>query len=230
MVQKFDEFLEEVEQDIRHERFEKYWRKYGKLASGAITGILAVTALYMLWGNNRDNKMIAASETLVSAQDALSQNKQEEGLSLLRKVIKDSPGIYPILSRFALAAELSKDGETKNVGEAVKVYTELEKDSSVDRHLRDLATILRISLEFEAFGSDQAKVDSLRVALESLTKDDNPLHLLAMEIKAVMLFKAGALHEAAEVFIKIAQDQQSPDSMRTRAQLMTQMIASKPVK
>lgn len=227
MTQKFDEFLEEVEQDIRNERFEKYWNKYGKIATGFVTGCLIVTGAFMLWNNNRTNQMVTASETLVSAQESLAKNKQDEGLSLLGSLASKAPGIYGILPRFSMAVEYTKDGPNKNINESINIYKGLESDKSVDRNLRDLAKLLRLSLEFEAFGEEQSKIDELRVAIEPLTKSDHPLQLLANELKAIMLYRSGAFNEAGEILIKASQDKKAPEGLRVRAQLMTQMIASK---
>ena len=41
MADKFDEFLEEVEQDIRQERFQKIWNKHGKTIIAIVVAILA---------------------------------------------------------------------------------------------------------------------------------------------------------------------------------------------
>jgi hypothetical protein len=226
MSQKFDEFLEEVEQDIRHEKFEKYWQKYGKTATYVIAGVLLTTGMYSLWQNNHQAKIVAASETLISAQDNISQNKFDEGFSLLRHLSKDAPGIYQTLGRFSLATELSKDGANKNVNEAIKLYQDLAADKNVDGNLRDLAHIFKIALEIESFGSNTSKMNDLRLEIDPLTKEENPLHLLAMELKAILLLKASAKTEAAELFVKIAQDQNCPDSLKTRAQLMTTTIAA----
>ena len=50
MAEKFDEFLEEVEKDIRQEKFLKLWKQYGKQVIGVFSAIIVIIIGYNLWG------------------------------------------------------------------------------------------------------------------------------------------------------------------------------------
>ena len=226
MADKFDEFLEEVEQDIRHERLEKLWKEYGKTLVIAVVGVLALTAGFMAWKNHRHNQHVIFSEQFVGAQNLIAQGKTSEAIGVMQSLSKGSHHGYAVLAKFLEASLLVKEGPQQDLKSAQDVYVSIEKDKSADKHLRDLATFFKVSLEIDRLPSapDEASIKKLIETLEPLTHQDNPWHSIAKELKGLLLYKQNKMTEASEIFISLIQDEKSPAELRMRAQLMSQVL------
>ncbi|MBY0462304.1 MAG: tetratricopeptide repeat protein [Alphaproteobacteria bacterium] len=226
MADKFDEFLEEVEQDIRHERLEKLWKEYGKTVIIAVVGVLALTAGFMAWKNHQHKQYLVLSEQFVGAQNLIAQGKTAEAIGVMQALSKGSHQGYAVLARFLEASLLSKEGAGQDVKGAQDIYASIEKDRNADQHFRDLATFFSVNLEIDRLPSvpDEATVKKLIDTLEPLTKSDNPWHSIAKELKGLLLYKQNKTAEASEIFISLIQDAKSPAELRMRAQLMSQVL------
>lgn len=220
--EKFDEFLDEVVQDIRQEKFRQLWNKYGKQVSSAVTVVLVVVAGYSLWSNYQTRELERQSDYYVKAQSYLEQGEASKSLALLEELVTGR-ATYAAFAKFSKAAVLSEAGETQNLDTALNLYQELGDDSRLDRIWRDTAVLRFVSLAFE---KDKNQVEVLLEKLEPLCDTGRPLQALAMEQKGLLLFLSGKKDEAAEVFVQIVQLASVPDGLKLRAQIMAQQSSS----
>ncbi len=228
MADKFDEFLEEVENDIRQEKFQKLWEQYGKTIVAVVIGVFVLTGGYMAWQNHQQKQNQLYSEQFIGAEDLISQGKIAEAIGVMQSLSKVSHKSYAILAKFAEASLYAQEGPNENFTASKEIYQFIAQDTKVDKSLRDLATFFLINMkvdETEDFG-DQKTLNEFLSDLEPLTHADNPWHNLANELKGFILFKQNDLVNASEVFVALAQDPKTPDNMRMRAQLMSQTIAA----
>ena len=226
MADKFDEFLEEVEQDIRHERLEKLWKEYGKTLMIAVVGVLVLTIGFMAWKNHQHKQYLILSEQFVGAQNLIAQGKIPEAIGVMQSLSKGSHHGYAVLARFLEAGLLSKEGAQQDIKHAQEIYTSIAQDKNADKHLQDLATFFTVKLEIDRLPSvpDEAVVKKLLETLDPLTQSDNPWHSIAKELKGLLLYKQNKIPEASEIFISLIQDAKSPSELRMRAQLMSQIL------
>jgi hypothetical protein len=228
MADKFDEFLEEVENDIRQERFQKLWEQYGKRIIAAIIGVFVLTGGYMAWQNYQHKQYQLYSEQFIGAQDLISQGKNAEAIGVMRSLSQVSHKSYAVLAKFSQASLYAQEGPNENFTTSKEIYESIAKDSKVDKSLRDLATFFLVNMKVDEMQDfrDQKSLDEFLRDLEPLTHQDNPWHNLANELKGFILYKQNNLASASEIFVALAQDQKTPDNMRLRAQLMSQTIAT----
>lgn len=223
MAEKFDEFLEEVESDIRQEKIERLWHQYGKLIIGAVVGCLALSGGYMLWQNNQYKQNQLMSEKFVGAQALIAQGKIEEALGVIKDLTKNSHKNYAVLSKFYEAHLVNQ----KNYKEALDLYHKIIDDTSIESDLRELAQILAITLEINHLNGDnqQEAIDTIIKKLEPLTAQDKSWRYLALELTGILSFKKNDFSKATDIFLQLAQDPQVPEGMQSRVQLMTQTLA-----
>ena len=228
MADKFDEFLEEVEQDIRQERFQKIWNKHGKTIIAIVVAILALTAGLMVWNNHQYKQSIVFSEKLVGAQNLIAQNKIPEALGVLGSLSKESHTGYSVLAQFSRASIFAKDGPQQSIKTAKEIYESISKDHGTNKYLRDLATFFLVNLEIDQMTEtpDEADIKKNLDRLDTLTDAENPWHTVAKELKGLLLYKQNKFTEASEIFITLVQDPKSPNELRMRAQLMSQVLSS----
>ncbi|NBT85470.1 MAG: hypothetical protein EBT45_03060 [Alphaproteobacteria bacterium] len=226
MADKFDEFLEEVEQDIRHERLEKLWKEYGKTLIIAVVGVVALTAGFMAWKNHQHKQYLVLSEQFVGAQNFIAQGKIPEAVGVLQSLSKESHHGYAILAKFLEASLLTQEGAQHDIKRAQEIYASIAQDKNADKHLQDLATFFNVNLEIDRLPSvpDEAAIKKLLEILEPITQQDNPWHSIAKELKGLLLYKQNKMAEASEIFISLIQDAKSPAELRMRAQLMSQVL------
>lgn len=225
MADKFDEFLEEVESDIRQEKLEKLWHRYGKLIIGLAVGSLALSGGYMVWQNHQNKQSQFISEKFIGAQSLIAQGKIPEALGVVKDLSNSSHKTYSSLSKFYEAHLISK----KDYKSALELYRNIANNSSVEKDLRDLAQIFSITLEIDHLKDENQaeEIDVILKNLDPLSAPEQPWRFLALELIGILSYKKNDIAKATEVFLQLAQDPQVPDGMRSRAQLMTQTLAAK---
>lgn len=220
---KFDEFLDEVENDIRQERYEKLWKTYGKHVSTGITAILVVLAGYSLWTNHKSREHTKNSEYYLEAQQLLAAGKNDQALSSFRSISSDNT--YEPLAKFSEAAILTaENNENKNIDQAIALYDELAQNTHIEDLWRSIAALESIRLQFD---QNPTKAEDLFPALDPLCKEGVSIRPLALEQKAYMLQKLNKNTEAADIYAEIIQIKDAPDGVATRAQIMSEKLASK---
>jgi len=219
---KFDEFLEEVEQDIRQAKFKKLWDKYGKLASSALTVVVVVLVGYSLWSNYQTRELERQSDYYIKAQSYLEQGDTTKALALLKE-LSGGHKTYATFAKFSEASILATPGEKQDVDKALSLYQEIADDSHLESVWRDTATLQFISLSFE---KDAKQAETLLAKIEPLCAAGRPLQALALEQKGVILYLLGKKVQAAEIFVQIVQLSGVPEGVKVRAQTMAQQISS----
>ena len=224
---KFDDFMEEVQNDIRQAKVEHYWALYGKQAVAGCAALLVASVFYTLHKNRQENLALSSSEKLVAGQNALIQGRYDEAETLFDDVIKNSPSAYTTLSLFNKVGALLKKNTTESKEKAIDVLKQIESSSSVEKEFKTLAMLIRFSHEVGTVDPKSEAFAQMRLKVDEYALKNNTMSYLAKEIKGLMLYKVKAIGEAADIFVKLIQDPQTPQAIKFRAQLMGQILSSK---
>lgn len=222
MAEKFDEFLEEVENDIRQEKYMDLWRKYGKIATNSLVGVLCMVAAYSVWSNYEFKKRQQAADKYVAAQQLITQGNLDQAQSVLKELAQESVKAYPSMAQFVLAGTFVQKGGDENLAQAQKLYEKLVTTAS-EQIWREFAQYQVFSVRLH---KEPQITDELLKQIKDFSEAQTPLKPLAQELLGMALLKRDNKTEAAEVFIKLAQDKQAPEGLAMRAQLMTQMLSA----
>lgn len=223
MADKFDEFLEEVENDIRQEKLMAAWKRYGKVITGAAVSVLVLVGAYSLWQNYEYGKRIRLAEKFSGVQELIIQGQIPQALTVLDSLTKESNKTYATLSNFLKAGILAQDGEGDNTQKAIQAYQALSADTSLDKTWHDLASTLVVSF---SLSEKTPNYDDLLVKIDPIAVKTNPWYHLALELKGVILHQKGDIPAAADIFSTLARDAQTPEGISMRSQLMSQVLAS----
>lgn len=222
MAEKFDEFMEEVESDIRQEKYMDLWNRYGKfLMGGTLVGLICLVG-YNLKSQYDFKERGKSSDILIGAQDYISQNRQGEALGALKSLADTSTAPYTILAKINEAGILSI-GEPVQKQQAIQLYQEIINTPGTEPLWHDLAIYKKITLELE---QSSASIDSLLKDLEGIDFDHSPIAPLLSELKGIILLQKGDKTQAGEIFVKLAQSKTAPEGVVMRSQLMAQIISS----
>ncbi len=227
MSNNFDQFIQEVESDLRQEKFEHLWKKYGKSISIGFAVIIGLSVAFNLWQHYQTKQRDIISQQFVSAQTLMFNKNIGDALSAMEGISKTSHHTYSTLAKFNMASILRMETGHKNLSKAEEIYKDLMNDSSVDNMFRELAIVLYVSLRLDSLKNDsEDEFKKLLKSIEPCLKDAAPYRHLALELKGMIELRQKNYDKATETFVAIAQDEKSPKDLRLRAQVITQNLAS----
>lgn len=203
------EIFQEIDDDIRRERYEKLWARYGKYVIGAIVLFVIVAALYVAWQNYSESKRNAEGERFAAAIELTYSGAWDRAASSFGKLADSTRSGYRPLSLLQQAAALIEAGRQP---EAMQVYQELSVDSDSEKIYRDLGALLAVIHSFE----DRSD-ESVRERLALLASEDGPWRYSAKELEAYRRLQTGETEEAQKLFQLLADDLGAPMGIRSRA-------------
>jgi len=212
MANNEDTLIREVEEELRRERMEQLWNRYGTyVLAGAVCMVIAVGAFqFYKWRSvTAANKAGAAYDT---AENLVEDGKPAEALAAFKDLAGNGPSGYAALARLQVAGAQFKAGKT---AEAITAYEALINDSSADPLLRSFAT-----LQAEALKIGDGDFTEVENRLNDLANDDGPWRANARELIAVAALNANKLDKARSRLEQILADRTTPTSVRDRAQIM----------
>jgi hypothetical protein len=209
------DIFQEVDEEVRREQFKRLWERYGTYAITAC--VLLVVAVagwrgYEWWENKRAAEAGAAFEQAVTLAEA---GKHQEAEAAFAKLATDGTAGYRVLAHLREAAQLASTDRTA----AIKAYDEIATDRSAGQVLQDLGTLRAGYLQV-----DTAAYGEMRTRLEPLT--ERAFRYSARELLALSAWKSGDLSAARQWADAIITDPQTPPAARSRAEVLSELIAA----
>ncbi len=204
------DIIREVDEELRRENWEILWKKYGKLAVAAALALVLGTAGTVGWrefDRSQREKAGATFGTVIAAVE--NTEKPAEAADMLAAYIPGAPDGYAMLARLREAKLRADAGE---IEVAIALYDGLAGDSAVEPLFRDLAALYSVRMQIDS--GDPIVLDA---RLSALAADGGPWRYTAREMRAVLAMSDGDSAAAREIFTKLADDMDAPDSLRTRA-------------
>ena len=157
-----------------------------------------------------------------SAQEELSALVQhgqanDEAVKRFAEVAAGNHRGYALLARLNLAAQHAAGGRRD---EAVKIYDEVAASQTADPNLRTAARLRAALLIL-----DTAPREDIVRRVGDLNTPDNVWRNQAREILALAAYRAKDFTEADKLMNDIVLDQEAPQDMRQRAQIMISLLA-----
>jgi len=209
------EFFDEVDEEVRREQLKRLWERYSVFIVGAAVLVVAAVAGwrgYQYWQNQRAVQAGAAFEAAVSLSE---QNKHTEAEAAFAKLAAEAPGGYRVLARLRAAAEAS----VADPQAAVKLYDAIGADPGVGQTEQDLARTRAAALLI-----DSAPYEEIRQRLEPLTGAGRTFRHTARDLLAFSAWHAKDDAAARQWLDLIANDAETPASIRTRAETLQSML------
>ena len=164
----------------------------------------------------RRKKAAEAGAAFDKAVELSEQNKHAEAEAAFTALAAKAPSGYRMLARLRAAAEVaSRDPQA-----AAKLYDDISADRSVGAPEQDLARVRAAGLLLETAG-----YPSMLQRLEAATAPGATFRHTARELLALSAWRANDTAAARKWLDLIANDGETPASMRSRAEAL-QAIAS----
>ena len=200
----------EVDEELRQERYKKLWKNYGKYVLAVAVVVVLGTAGSVGWKEYRIAARESESARFVAAVRLMESGDLAQGSAALAALAEDAGAGYRTLARLRQAAALREAGDHSV---AISVYERLVADGDVDQHLRDLARLLAAQAMLELGPANE----DITNRLIPLLTDDNPWRHSARELRGVLALQDGDTDTAIREFTGLSDDLTAPPGIRARA-------------
>ncbi|MGI9367109.1 MAG: tetratricopeptide repeat protein [Rhizobiaceae bacterium] len=214
-----DSFIREVDEELRTERVQEFWDRYGKLVIGVAVAIVVVTGGNRYYDYYTKTKAAESGDAFMAAIELAQDGKSDEAIAALSVLEGQESKAYQSLALLRAGAELAKKGD---VDAAVKKFDAVAQDGSAEENLRSIARIRAAMLLVDA-----GTVTEVEARVGSLTAPGAPYRASAREALGLAYFKAGDMDNAFKQFNSLADDEETPQSLAQRTRIMLQLIASR---
>jgi len=211
------DIFQEVNEEVRREQLKKLWERYGGyLIAACIVVVIGVGAWrgYQWWQAKQAAQSGAAFEQAVTLAES---GKHQEAAAAFAKLSADATGGYRVLARLREAAELA----TTDRKAAVAAYDAIATDNRAGQVVQDLAAVRAGFLLV-----DTAPYSEILQRLEPAVAPDRAFRHSAREIWALSARKSGDISAARRWTEMIMCDPQTPPGPRSRAEMLSELIAA----
>ncbi|MEX2408419.1 MAG: tetratricopeptide repeat protein, partial [Rhodovibrionaceae bacterium] len=177
------DIFQEVDEEVRAERYKKLWQKYGWVVIAAAVLLVIGVGGYEGWKAYRQDQQLEESVRYSSAMDAIGSGNAQQGIAELEALAEDGSYGYSELAAFEAARARIEAGEVE-VG--VAAYREIAADGSADPSLRAMARFLAVMN-----GLEQGNPADLQAELAPLIEARNPLRPAALQLSAMIALQQG---------------------------------------
>lgn len=211
------DIFHEVDEEVRREQLKKLWERYGGyLVAACIMVVIGIGAWrgYEWWQAKQAAQSGAAFEQAVMLAES---GKHREAAAAFAKLSADGAGGYRMLARLREAGELASSDPKA----AVAAYDAIAAQSQAGQIVRDLAAVRAGYLLV-----DSAPYSEVLQRLELVTAPDRAFRHSAREILALSAWKAGDAAAARRWTEMMMSDPQTPPGPRSRAEMLSELIAA----
>jgi hypothetical protein len=209
------ELFDEVDEDIRRDQLKKLWDQYSIYIIAGVILIIAAVGGWRGYQYLEAKKAAEAGATFDAAAELSEQNKHAEAEAAFVKLAATAPSGYRMLARMRAAAEVvSRDPQA-----AAKMYDEIAADRSVGSSEQNLAKVRAAGLLV-----DTASYPDMLQRLEAAAAPGATYRHTARELLALSAWRANDSAAARRWLDMIANDGETPASLRTRAESLQALL------
>lgn len=213
---KSEEFIREVDEDLRRDQMKKLWLRYGSVLIALAVLAVAGTAGKVAWDHWRQQERAAEALRFVAADDALEAARDKEAADQFAALAAEGKTGFVALARLKEAeAKLA----LKDQPGAITALDDLSATANDGPILRELGVLLAAERQLET--ADPAE---LTRALEPLASGDAPWRNQARELLALLAIRTGDLAKARQILEELSKEVGVPPSQQRRADELLQAI------
>jgi hypothetical protein len=209
------ELFDEVDEDVRRDQLKKLWDQYSiYIVAGALL-IIAAVGGWRGYQYLEAKKAAEAGAAFDKASELSEQNKHAEAEAAFTDLAAKAPSGYRMMARLRAAAELAQ----RDPQAAVKLYDDMSADRSIGGPERDLAKVRAAALLLETTG-----YPNMLQRLEPATAPGATFRHTARELLALSAWRANDASAARQWLDMIANDGDTPPSLRSRAEALQALL------
>jgi hypothetical protein len=209
-----EEFVREVDEDIKEEERIKLWKKVFPYVVSVSLGIIIFTSGYVFWNNYTESLNQQLGDDFTAAVQLANEEDLDASILALDRIVDEGSDGYVTLAKMKKASLLIQRGELEL---GLNIYLDLERNA-VDQSFRDIASILYVLNSMDT--------EDPEALLEKINKLESSQiwRSSALEMKAFLKLKQNKVEEARKIFEGILNLPSTPSSLATRAKNMVDYL------
>jgi hypothetical protein len=209
------ELFDEVDEEVRRDQLKKLWDQYSIYIIALALLIIAGVGGWRGYQYLEAKKAAEAGAAFDKAAELSDANKHAEAEAAFADLAAKAPWGYRILARLRTAAEVAN----RDKSAAAKMFDDIAADTSVGAPERDLARIRAAQLLLET-----TTYPNMLQRLEPATATDATFRHTARELLALSAWRANDTAATRQWLDLIANDGESPPSLRSRAEALQALL------
>lgn len=203
------DIFSEVDEDLRRDKYEELWKRYGKLFMAAAAAVVLVTAAYVGWQEYSKRARLEAGGAFAAAKSLTEEGRNADAAAAFAALAQDAVGEYAKIARLEEAAAVAATGDRAG---AVALYDNLAAELSGGDVFGELAALLAAQNVL-----DDGDVAGARQRLEPLIGAGKAWRYSAMEMIALAALADGDAASARKGFKELTDDNKAPQGVRSRS-------------
>jgi hypothetical protein len=212
------DIFDEVEEEVRKERYEVLWKKYGAYVTAVAIALVLAVGGYRFWQYWQLEQNREASNAFFAAQELAQSGNLVGAESAFAKLAADAPSGYATVAKFAEAAVLLSENKREA---ALVILRDLTNGD--DPVLADAARIQIAWVE-----ADRVSKAQLQEIVKPLLAADNPFRFAASEVAAYVSLRLGERDAALAAYDRLGKEQGAPPGIRQRATAIAMHLRANP--
>jgi hypothetical protein len=209
------ELFNEVDEEVRRDQLKKLWDQYSIYIVALALLIIAGVGGWRGYQYLEAKKAAEAGAAFDKAAELSEANKHAEAEAAFADLAAKAPWGYRMLARLRTAAEVA----SRDKPAAAKMFDDIAADTSVGAPERDLARIRAAQLLLET-----TTYPNMLQRLEPATAAGATFRHTARELLALSAWRANDTTAARRWLDLIANDGESPPSLRSRAEALQALL------
>jgi hypothetical protein len=209
------ELFNEIDEDVRRDQLKKLWDRYSIYIVAAALLIIAAVGGWRGYQYLEGKKAAEAGAAFDRAVELSEQNKHSEAEAAFNNLAATAPAGYRMMARLHSAAEVA----TRDPQAAAKLYDDISTDRSIGAAEQELARIRASGLLLET-----ASYPSMLQRLEPAAAPEATFRHTARELLALSAWRANDATAARRWLDLIANDAETPASLRSRAEALQALL------
>jgi hypothetical protein len=209
------ELFDEVDEEVRRDQLKKLWDQYSIYIIALALLIIAGVGGWRGYQYLEAKKAAEAGAAFDKAVELAEANKHAEAEAAFADLAARAPYGYRTLARLRMAGEVAN----RDPQAAAKMFDEIAADRSVGTAEQDLARVRAAQLLLES-----TTYPNMLQRLEPATAAGSTFRHTARELLALSAWRANDAAAARQWLDLIANDSETPPSLRSRAEALQALL------
>jgi hypothetical protein len=209
------ELFDEVDEDVRRDQLKKLWDQYSVLIVAGALLIIAAVGGWRGYQYLEAKKAAEAGAAFDKAVELSEQNKHAEAEAAFAGLAASGPSGYRTLARLRNAGEVA----ARDPQAAAKLYDDIAADRGIGASEQEIAKVRAAGLLLET-----ATYPNMLQRLEGSTAATATFRHTARELLALSAWRANDTTAARQWLDMIANDGETPPSLRSRAEALQALL------
>ncbi len=209
------ELFDEVDEDVRRDQLKKLWEQYSIYIVALALLIIASVGGWRGYQYLETKKAAEAGAAFDKAVELSGANKHTEAEAAFADLAAKGPSGYRVLARLRMATEVA----SRDTAAAAKMFDEITADRSVGVAEQDLARIRAAQLLLET-----TTYPDMKQRLEAAAAPGATFRHTARELLALSAWRANDAAATRQWLDLIANDGETPPSLRSRAEALQALL------